>query len=112
VEIQEIQQMSQLSTPVNHRLKRRTIIAVLVVVGTIFGIALWSNHQVSKTAKSYERHRIVGESLAHVERQLILDGIEAIKFGLSSHMSYLPTDRNAVKELDSLYLENLQQQKK
>ena len=108
----EIGEIKQLSTPVNGKLRRRTWLAVIVVTGTIFSIALWSNHQVSKTAKEYENHRIVGESLAHVERQLILDGIQEIRFGLTSHMSYLPTDTNAAKELDSLFLENLQQQKK
>jgi len=108
----ELEEIQQLSKPVNGRLRRRTWIAVITVTTVIIGIALWSNHQVSKTAKNYDRRRIVGESLAHEERQVILEKLTKVQKALEGHMGQMMIDTLKAKKLDSLTLENLEQQKK
>src|SRR3972149_9364097 len=101
----EADKIRQLSTPVNGRLRRRTWIAVAVVVMVLLGLAKWSNDGVRKTAEIYERHRIVGESLAHVERQVMLEKLTKIQKALEEHGN-MKIDTSKVKEVDSLYLDN------
>jgi len=108
----ETEEIRQLSQPVNHKLKRRTIISVVVVLAVVAGIAFWSNRQVTKTAKEYESHRVFGESLAHVERQVMLEKLTKVQQALEGHMEGMIVDTLKAKKLDSLYLENLMEQQK
>lgn len=110
MELEEIQSL-QLSAPVNGRLKRRTWIAVAVVLGSIMSIAFWSNHQVKKQANHYESIRQRADSLAHEERQLILRAVLETRRIVRGHARIASSDAIKAQELDSLFEENLKQQK-
>lgn len=110
MELEEIQQM-QFSTPVNGRLRRRTWLAVIIVMSFMIGLVYWANHRSNKRAHHFEQLRHEADSLAHEERLAILNALLENRRLLLRHDGILEVDRGEAERLDSLYLENLKQQK-
>lgn len=107
----EVNEIRSLSTPVNGRLRRRTWIAVAVVMGSFLSLALWNSGQIKKRAQEYETNRRTADSLAYEQGKLTLEAIIEVQNTLKAHDGKGRVNTVQSEKLDSAYLETINELK-